>query len=99
MSVSIGPDLAVAFARAPLAQAQMEAMKQASDAAHKMLTDGKKALGLGTRSGPGAMGPQRDAKEVELLKKQEAILRTAVLSGEGRSPSTLRLIDCRQEAY
>ena len=59
-------------------------MKQASDTAHKMLTDGKKALGLGTRSGPGAMGLQRDPKEVEVLKKQEAILRTAVMSGEGK---------------
>ena len=75
-------------------------MKQASDTAHKILTDGKKALGLLTRS-LWAMNPQRDPKEVEVLKKQEAILRTAVMSGEGTvSMNPIRFdsirLDCGQ---
>ena len=74
----------------------MEQINQICERAAKVVTDGKRAAGIGQRVGPVAAASSMDKTKKERLREQEKVLRTALATGEGQYIKEGAYTACRQ---
>lgn len=74
-------------------QARVDMIGAACDSAEKVISDARKAYGLGTRQGPTVV-PTLDKVQAAKIQEQENLLRAAVNTGQGVSLNCLYIYFC-----